>query len=167
MDAHGLVNNEWFTEAFDKRRQWVMAHCRDLNMGGVMRTTQRSESSNSFFKKFEQKSGTLVEFWMRFESAMDHQRHTQKRLDHENRHSTPAPGTHLPMEEYAANVYTREVFKEFQLEVICSIDTCKTGGYAEVDGVEVTAVKDSIRQKSFNVEYNPGTQTTQSALYDV
>ncbi|XP_074318053.1 protein FAR1-RELATED SEQUENCE 1-like [Silene latifolia] len=70
-------------------------------------------------------------------------------------------GTHLPIEENASDVYTREVFKEFQLEVICSTDTCKSVGYAEVDGVEVTVVKDSIRKKSFNVEYNPGTQATQ------
>ncbi|XP_074297694.1 protein FAR1-RELATED SEQUENCE 7-like [Silene latifolia] len=32
-----------------------------------------------------------------------------------------------------------------------------TGGYAEVDGLEVTVVKDSCRERSFNVEYNPGT----------
>ncbi|XP_074265338.1 protein FAR-RED IMPAIRED RESPONSE 1-like [Silene latifolia] len=36
-----------------KGGEWVMAHCRDLDMGGVMRTTQRSESENSFFKRFE------------------------------------------------------------------------------------------------------------------
>ncbi|XP_074291360.1 protein FAR-RED IMPAIRED RESPONSE 1-like [Silene latifolia] len=45
-----MVNNiDWFKEMYTKRKQWVMAHCRDLDMGGVMRTTQRSESENSFF----------------------------------------------------------------------------------------------------------------------
>ncbi|XP_074298678.1 protein FAR-RED IMPAIRED RESPONSE 1-like [Silene latifolia] len=63
---HNVNNIDWFQEMYAKRRQWVMAHCRDLDMGGVMRTTQRSESENSFFKRFESKSGTLVEFTMRF-----------------------------------------------------------------------------------------------------
>ncbi|XP_074314036.1 protein FAR-RED IMPAIRED RESPONSE 1-like [Silene latifolia] len=50
---HNVNNIAWFQEMYAKRKQWVMAHCRDLDMGGVMRTTQRSESENSFFKRFE------------------------------------------------------------------------------------------------------------------
>ncbi|XP_074271688.1 protein FAR-RED IMPAIRED RESPONSE 1-like [Silene latifolia] len=43
-----MVNNiDWFKEMYAKRKPWVMAHCRDLDMGGVIRTTQRSESENS------------------------------------------------------------------------------------------------------------------------
>ncbi|XP_074306081.1 protein FAR1-RELATED SEQUENCE 7-like [Silene latifolia] len=58
---HTVNNIDWFKEMYAKRRQWVMAHCRDLEMGGVMRTTQRSQSKNSFFKIFESKSGTMLE----------------------------------------------------------------------------------------------------------
>ncbi|XP_074299466.1 protein FAR-RED IMPAIRED RESPONSE 1-like [Silene latifolia] len=84
MKEHGVgKEREWFEEVYNKRRQWVMAHCRDLKMGSVMRTTQRSESENSFFKRFENNSGTLVELWMRYESVIDQQRYTQKKLDNE------------------------------------------------------------------------------------
>ncbi|XP_074299749.1 protein FAR-RED IMPAIRED RESPONSE 1-like [Silene latifolia] len=41
---HTVNNIDWFKEMYAKRKQWVMAHCRDLEMRGVMRTTQRSES---------------------------------------------------------------------------------------------------------------------------
>ncbi|XP_074288254.1 protein FAR-RED IMPAIRED RESPONSE 1-like [Silene latifolia] len=44
---HNVNNIDWFQEMYAKRKQWVMAHCRDLDMGGVMRTTQRSESENT------------------------------------------------------------------------------------------------------------------------
>ncbi|KAK9716464.1 hypothetical protein RND81_06G235400 [Saponaria officinalis] len=71
MNEHDVGKGDWFEECFSIRKQWVMAHCRDLRMGSLMRTTQRSESSNSFFKKFEHKSGTLVEFWLRFERTSD------------------------------------------------------------------------------------------------
>ncbi|XP_074301419.1 protein FAR-RED IMPAIRED RESPONSE 1-like [Silene latifolia] len=66
IEEHGLGTNDWFADTYAIRGQWVMAHCKDLKMASVMRTTQRSESENSFFKRFEHKSGTLVEFWMRF-----------------------------------------------------------------------------------------------------
>ncbi|XP_074278304.1 protein FAR1-RELATED SEQUENCE 3-like [Silene latifolia] len=44
---------------------------RDVPMGCLLRTTQRSESQNNFFKRFENAHGTLVEFLMRFQSAID------------------------------------------------------------------------------------------------
>ncbi|XP_074306281.1 protein FAR-RED IMPAIRED RESPONSE 1-like [Silene latifolia] len=50
---HNVNNIDWFQEMYAKRKQWVMVHCRDLDMGGVMMTTQRSESENSFFKRFK------------------------------------------------------------------------------------------------------------------
>ncbi|XP_074297957.1 protein FAR1-RELATED SEQUENCE 5-like [Silene latifolia] len=166
METHGLVNDDWFTETFSKRKQWVMAHCRDLNMGAVMRTTQRSESTNSYFKRFEQKLGTIVEFWMRFESAMDQQRHTQEKIDNDNRHSSPKIATHVPLECHRAEVYTHASFKEFQEEVKYSIDTCKTGGYTEKDGLEVTIVKDACKRGSYQVKYNPGNNIVATILQD-
>ncbi|XP_074292104.1 protein FAR1-RELATED SEQUENCE 5-like [Silene latifolia] len=60
MKEHNVGKSAWFEEVYLKRRQWVMAHCRDLNMGSVMRTTQRSESENSFFKS----SRTTMERWL-------------------------------------------------------------------------------------------------------
>ncbi|XP_074321508.1 protein FAR1-RELATED SEQUENCE 5-like [Silene latifolia] len=108
---------------YAKRKQWVMAHCRDLEMGGVMRTTQRSESENSFFKRFESKSRTLVEFSLRFDSAMDQQRHAQKKLDNDNKHTSPQMSTHLAIEVHGVQLYSHKVFEEFKEEVKYSIDT--------------------------------------------
>ncbi|XP_074313892.1 protein FAR1-RELATED SEQUENCE 6-like [Silene latifolia] len=88
IEEHGLGPNDWFADTYAIRGQWVMAHCRDLKMAFVMRTTQRSERENSFFKRFEHKSGTLVEFWMRYDSAMNQQRYTQKQLDNSDKHSS-------------------------------------------------------------------------------
>ncbi|XP_074276415.1 protein FAR1-RELATED SEQUENCE 9-like [Silene latifolia] len=158
IEDHGVGVNDWFVDTYAIRGQWVMAHCRDLRMASIMRTTQRSESENSFFKRFEHKSGTLVEFWMRFESAMDQQRHTQKQLDNMDKHSSAAASTHLALEIHAAKVYTYSAFQKFKQEGIFSIDTCRTGGFTERCELEVTTVKDSSRKKNFEVAYNPGTR---------
>ncbi|XP_074306439.1 protein FAR1-RELATED SEQUENCE 5-like [Silene latifolia] len=68
---HNLQANSWLSYMYKKRRRWIPAYYRDIPMGCLLRTTQRSESQNSFFKPFENIHGTLVEFWMRFQSAMD------------------------------------------------------------------------------------------------
>ncbi|KAK9704712.1 hypothetical protein RND81_07G006700 [Saponaria officinalis] len=68
----GLEDNRWLSTMFDMKEYWIPAYFRDLHMGDIMSTTQRSESENSFFKKFENHYGTLIEFWLRYESAMDH-----------------------------------------------------------------------------------------------
>ncbi|KAK9668636.1 hypothetical protein RND81_13G073800 [Saponaria officinalis] len=156
MEEHAVgPEREWFEEMFKIRWQWVMAHCRDLSMGSVLRTTQRSESENSFFKKFENNCGTLVEFWMRFENAVDQQRYTQKKLDNENRHSSPKLLSQLPIEIHGARVYTHEMFEEFQREVISSTTGLSARGFSEETGVEITNLKDGPRGKVFDIKFNP------------
>ncbi|XP_074315417.1 protein FAR1-RELATED SEQUENCE 5-like [Silene latifolia] len=157
MDQHIVGDVEWFADCYSIRKQWVMAHCKDLNMGAIMRTTQRSESENSFFKRFEHKSGTLVEFWMRFESAMEQQRHNTKRLDNENRQSNPKLSTKLAIESDEARVYTHDVFEEFQEEVKYSTDTCSCKGFVVLGNLEVSTVMDAERSRNFEVQFNPGT----------
>ncbi|XP_074315101.1 protein FAR-RED IMPAIRED RESPONSE 1-like [Silene latifolia] len=147
VEDHDVGVNDWFTDTYAIRGQWVMAHCKDLRMASIMRTTQRSQSENSFFKRFEHKSGTLVEFWMRFKSAMDQKRHTQNQLDNMDKHSSAAASTHLALEIHA--------FQKFIEEAIFSIDTCRTGGFTERGELEVTTVKDSSRKKNFEVAYSP------------
>ncbi|XP_074315100.1 protein FAR-RED IMPAIRED RESPONSE 1-like [Silene latifolia] len=161
IEDHDVGINDWFADTYAIRGQWVMAHCRDLRIASIMRTTQRSQSENSFFKRFEHNSGTLVEFWMRFKSAMNQQRHTQKQLDNMDKHSSAASSTHLALEIHAAKVYTYSAFQKFKEEVIFSIDTCRTGGFTERGELEVTTVKDSSRKKNFEVAYSPGTENMQ------
>ncbi|XP_074299851.1 protein FAR-RED IMPAIRED RESPONSE 1-like [Silene latifolia] len=103
-------------------------------MGAVVRTTQRSKSENRFFKRFKRKSGTLVEFWLRFESAMDQQRHTQKKLDNDSKHTCPKMSTDLALEAHRVKV---------------------SRGLAKEETVEVTTVRDANRDKNYEVTYCP------------
>ncbi|KAK9740643.1 hypothetical protein RND81_03G050500 [Saponaria officinalis] len=120
----GLEDNRWLSSMFDMKEYWIPAYFRDLHMGDIMSTTQRSESENSFFKKFKNHYGTLIELWLRYESAMDQQRHTHKRLEMETNNSIPKTVTPLSMESHALTVYTHEVFYEIQEEIkssMCSL----------------------------------------------
>ncbi|XP_074301090.1 protein FAR1-RELATED SEQUENCE 5-like [Silene latifolia] len=48
-----LEDNAWLQYLFSKRQRWIPAYYRDIPLGCLLRTTQRSESENSFFKRFE------------------------------------------------------------------------------------------------------------------
>jgi len=85
----GLEKNEWLSKLFDIRDIWIPAYFRDFFGGEVLRTTSRSESENRFFSNFTNSHLSLVEFWMRFESAVELQRHGQLQSDNEAFSSKP------------------------------------------------------------------------------
>ncbi|XP_074289072.1 uncharacterized protein LOC141614213 [Silene latifolia] len=62
MNDFSLEDNTWLNGKFADRHTWIPTYFRNVPMGGLLRTTQRSESANSFFKRFENKYGTLTEF---------------------------------------------------------------------------------------------------------
>ncbi|XP_074266735.1 protein FAR1-RELATED SEQUENCE 5-like [Silene latifolia] len=118
-----LEDNDWLTTMFDDDTPLIPAYHRDLALGCILRTTQRSESTNSFFKRYENHFGTLVEFWMRFQTAMDQQHYTRRCDDYNSDHSFPELKTELPIEKHGAIIYTHVAFKVFQEEVMAA-DSC-------------------------------------------
>nr|GEY27441.1 FAR1 DNA binding domain, zinc finger, SWIM-type, MULE transposase domain, FHY3/FAR1 family [Tanacetum cinerariifolium] len=83
-----------------------------------------SESENSFFSYFTSSSSTLVKYMLCYESAMERQRHTQEKQDHQSFDSFPALLTPLPIEEHAAKVYTRNIFIRVQKEIVAGSWLC-------------------------------------------
>ncbi|XP_074299569.1 protein FAR-RED IMPAIRED RESPONSE 1-like [Silene latifolia] len=126
---------------FDDGHHWIPAYHRDLALGCILRTTQRSESTNSFFKRYENHFGTLVEFWMRFQTAMDQQRYTRRCDDYNNDHSFPELKTKLPIEKHDAIIYTHAKFKVFQEEVMAA-DSCGVDDFEKEEHVRIIHVID-------------------------
>ncbi|XP_074318368.1 protein FAR1-RELATED SEQUENCE 5-like [Silene latifolia] len=139
-----------------------LRYFRDLPLGCLLRTTQRSESSNSYFKRFESHFGTLVEFWMRYNSAIEQQRHTQRRMDNANEHSMLEKVGPMKVEIHASLVYTHPIFGDFQNEVkhaICSTNRGIVNGRGKV---EYHDVRDGP-SRSFRVEFNTKTNENKCA----
>jgi hypothetical protein len=80
VSSYGLLENEWLRDKFAIRESWAQAYFRDMYLGGLLRTTSRSESENNFFSNFTNPHLTFVEFWMRYETAMDAQRWKHSKL---------------------------------------------------------------------------------------
>ncbi|GJZ08942.1 FAR1-related sequence 5-like protein [Tanacetum coccineum] len=101
IEDFGLQNHKWMKKMFNLREMWILAYFIDSPLFGLMRTTSRSESENSFFKSFTSPGSTLVNFMMSCESAMERQRYRQEALDFKTLDAAPKCETVLGIERHA------------------------------------------------------------------
>ena len=157
MKEYKLESNEWLCELYNIRESWIPAYYVDDPMAGLLRTTSISESENSFFDKFNRRSDTLTEFYLRYESAMEKQRRTNARLNYEGTKTMPRMDTPLLLERDAAELYTRTMFYEVQKEIMSSCYDMSINSISEEDGVKIFSLKDKKRHgKIFEVKLNNG-----------
>jgi transposase-like protein len=74
ITKYHLDNNEWLHGRYHIHKSWVPAYFTDIWLTGILRTTSRSESANSFFNQFIGHKLALVEFWIWFDTALKCQR---------------------------------------------------------------------------------------------
>lgn len=83
ISEFGLEGNEWLANTYRIRESWIPAYFRGLFLAEILRTTSRSESLNSCLNHFIGYNLALVEFWIRFGTAVEEQRHNEIKADHE------------------------------------------------------------------------------------
>ncbi|XP_074288353.1 protein FAR1-RELATED SEQUENCE 5-like [Silene latifolia] len=137
---------------FDIRSSWIPAYFRDIYLGGIMRTTSRSESENSFFGNFTNPHLTLVEFWMRFQSAMDAQRWKYAKVTTDDKNSSPKLSTPLLLEKKTSEFYTTTVFYEFQEELQAACFSCGLSPRTTEDNNEHISIMDREKDKVYKVD---------------
>jgi hypothetical protein len=148
ITSKGLQKNEWLFNRYQIRESWIPAYFMDVPLAGFLRTTSRSESSNSFFNRFIHRKLSFVEFWLRFDTALECQRHEELKADHMSIHSTPLLSTPWPIEKQGSILYTHNVFKKFQNEVISARDHCFVVGIMLQEDVKFVVINDgSMRER--------------------
>ncbi|GJR49630.1 FAR1-related sequence 5-like protein [Tanacetum coccineum] len=142
MEEFNLVNHKWLSKMYRLRSSWgPPSFFVDSPLCGLMRTTSRSRArTNSFFSYFTSSGSTLVKFMLCYESAMERQRYTQEKLDHQSFDSFPALLTPLPIEVHAANVYTRSLFIRVQKEIVAGSWLCSITGMSLDEGCTVCII---------------------------
>jgi hypothetical protein len=61
----------------------------DIPLTGVLRTTSRSESATSFVNRFIHRKLSFIEFWLRFDTALECQRQEELKANNKSIHTTP------------------------------------------------------------------------------
>ncbi|XP_074298769.1 protein FAR1-RELATED SEQUENCE 5-like [Silene latifolia] len=157
MIDYQLVEHEWFSDFYDLREQWIPAYFKDVSMSGLMRVTSRSESENCFFDRFLTPHLTLVEFWVCYESALEAQRHKQSKLNSDNKHSEIPRKTKSNLEVNASEIYSHNIFKNFQTELVAALSDCRFKDVEKIDETKIYTLTDlQMPNKSWNVAYSPG-----------
>ncbi|XP_021747141.1 protein FAR1-RELATED SEQUENCE 5-like [Chenopodium quinoa] len=158
MEDFNLVDHEWFAYMFKIKHLWIPAYFRDLFMGGLLHSTSRSEGENNFFYNFANLHVTCVEFFVRYETALDAQRHEHNELYRLNK-LEPQLVTNLHLEKHAAVVYTCSIFYDFQEECqeacfSCGVESCSS---LYGDAVEFSVIVDHEKRKNFDVNFDLAT----------
>nr|GEX19876.1 hypothetical protein [Tanacetum cinerariifolium] len=148
VEDFGLQNHKWMTKMFDLRHIWLLAYFIHSPLFGLMRTTSRSESENTFFKNFTNHGSTLVNFMMCFESAIERQCYRQEVLDFKTFDSTPKLHTKLTIEIHACKVYTRTISLLIQKEIYEGCWACQIQEFKKEEGCEIVKVVRNLKDGS-------------------
>ncbi|XP_074583474.1 protein FAR1-RELATED SEQUENCE 5-like [Curcuma longa] len=129
-----LEKNDWLSLMYELRQKWVPAYFSHVFCAG-MSSSQRSESSHAFFKKYISNKNSLMDFITRFNRALRHQRHNELIADHIDMNEHPRIKTNWPMETQMVKLYTKNKWMEFQSEMSES-----HGYYVKQTSIEVDVV---------------------------
>lgn len=159
ISEFGLQGHDWLRTRYEIRASWVPVFFRHVFLAGILNTTSRSESTNSFFNRFIGYKNTLVEFWIRFVNAMDEQRHQELENDNASLHTSPVLQTSWALERHGSEVFTFNVFSELQKQIINARDNCVIETIVSEGDYKISTVNDErkkMREFRVNITTNDG-----------
>ena len=133
IDKGKLNNNEWFSSVYEMRSRWVSAYVKHVFAAG-MSVSSRAEGDHAFFKTYVSKDNTLMDFILRFNRGLAHQRHEELIANHVDVNQRPMFKTPMMMERQMAEIYTHRIFKKFQLQL------CLSWGYFKLQLIMTVCV---------------------------
>ncbi|XP_057249327.1 protein FAR1-RELATED SEQUENCE 5-like [Beta vulgaris subsp. vulgaris] len=104
--------------------------------------------------EFEEKWNKLIEFYMRFETAMDSQRHSQAEFDNDSKNKFPECKTPLLIEKHASEVFTCSIFYQVQEEVYNACFSCGIEEFRRENDLEIAKINEVNRKRTFEVVFN-------------
>ncbi|XP_042441230.1 protein FAR-RED IMPAIRED RESPONSE 1-like [Zingiber officinale] len=107
-----LEKNELLSSMYELRHKWVPAYFSHIFCAG-MSSSQRSEGSHAFFKRYVSNKNSLMDFIIRFNRELKHQRHSELVAGHIDMNEHPRIKTNWPMETQMVKLYTKKKLLEF------------------------------------------------------
>ncbi|XP_074366617.1 protein FAR1-RELATED SEQUENCE 5-like [Apium graveolens] len=121
FEKYDLEDHAWLNDMYSIRTQWIGTYTKQHFSAG-MTTTSRSESTNSFFDEYVQSSTGLKEFIENSQKALETQSVKEVKADYDTEQLERRLVLHSSLEMHAFEIYTKEMFKRFQKELMKS--TC-------------------------------------------
>ncbi|XP_023760006.1 protein FAR1-RELATED SEQUENCE 6-like [Lactuca sativa] len=153
MKEFNLEDTRWFKYMFTIRDSWIPIYFSDIPMCGLMKTTSRSESMNSFFNTFSGSENLILNFMINYDTAIQKQRNTQRELDTASMKASYKIQTPRKIKLQASKVYTSTLFFKVQKEIYEACFFCTYSYVGIEDGWEVKNVKHHNSKSEFKIEF--------------
>lgn len=129
LDKYDLRRNEWLQAVYNARKQWAPVFFR----GTFFAALSSSQGVSSFFDGYVNQQTTIPLFFKQYERALEYSLEKEIEADYDTICTTPVLKTPSPMEQQAANLYSKKVFAKFQEELVETF--VYTANKIEGDGV--------------------------------
>ncbi|KAL1079514.1 hypothetical protein V6Z11_D10G227000 [Gossypium hirsutum] len=114
LDKYNLQKNEWLLAVYNARKQWAPVYFR----GTFFAILSSNQGVSSFFDGYINQQTTIPLFLKQYERALERSLEKEIEADCDTICTTPVLKTPSPMEQQAANLYTKKVFSKFQEELV-------------------------------------------------
>ncbi|XP_034703422.1 protein FAR1-RELATED SEQUENCE 3-like [Vitis riparia] len=150
LDRYDLQKNEWLQAVYNARRQWAPVYFR----GTFFAAISSNQGVSSFFDGYVNQQTTIPVFFKQYERALENSLEKEIEADYDTICTNPVLKTPSPMEQQAANLYTKKVFAKFQEELVETF--VYTANKVEDDGVasKYRVAKYELDHKAYMVTLN-------------
>ncbi|KAI9156732.1 hypothetical protein LWI28_011321 [Acer negundo] len=114
LEKYDLRKNEWLHAVYNARKQWAPVYFR----GTFFAAISANQGVSSFFDGYVNQQTTIPLFFKQYERALEHSIDKEIEADNDTICTTPVLKTPSPMEQQAANLYSKKVFAKFQEELV-------------------------------------------------
>lgn len=152
LNRFNLLQDEWMKSLYEDRVLWVPTFTKDISFAGLS-SASRAESLNSFFDKYINVETSLKDFVEQYKIVLEDRYEEQAKGDFDAWHEPPELKSPSPFEKQLSLVYTHEIFKKFQVEVLGAA-ACHLKKEKEYEGTMSYAVKEFEDTQEFMVEWN-------------
>lgn len=114
LDRYDLLRNDWLQAVYNARKQWAPVYFRGTFFAAIF----SNQGVSSFFDGYVNQQTSIPLFFKLYERALEHSLEKEIQADYDTMCTTPVLKTPSPMEQQAANLYTKKVFAKFQEELV-------------------------------------------------
>ncbi|XP_074268153.1 protein FAR1-RELATED SEQUENCE 4-like [Silene latifolia] len=152
LEKFKLQDNEWLRSIYEARMHWVPVFTQGVSFAALS-TSSRCDSVNSYFDKFVNPETSVREFIEQYKVLLGNRFEEEAKAEFEAWHEAPEFKSPSPFEKQMAWVYTHEIFKKFQVEVLGAA-ACHLKKENEDINIVTYTVKDFEKDQEFTVEWN-------------
>lgn len=114
LEKYDLQRIEWLQAVYNARQQWAPVYFRNTFFAAL----SSNHGISSLFDGYVNQQTTIPLFFKQYELVLEHSLEKEIEADYDTICTTPVLKTPSPMEQQAANLYTKKVFTKFQEELV-------------------------------------------------